>query len=181
MPALRNRSLEVQIDTTKIVGVRAPALRVLAKATKTLKKEPNTCEVSVYNLTPDHRAALTKIARPVVTVTAGYDQERTQLFLGQALHVQHERRGPDIVTTVSTSDGGDKLQKARVHQSFGPGGHRGWPAGVGGLLLLAARLQGQGHRGRNVGGGEFDLAELKDDRPAVAIFGASREAHIFDR
>lgn len=125
MGALNERFLELQIDTIKITGVRAPGLRVVAKATKTLKPEPNTCEVSVYNLAPSKRAALTKIARPVVALTAGYKSDRTQLFLGQAVHVKHEHRGPEVVTTVSTSDGGDKSQKARVHQSFGPGAKPG--------------------------------------------------------
>ncbi len=125
MGTLDRRYLEVQIDTIKITGVRAPGLRVTAKATKTLKPEPNTCEVTVYNLSPQNRAALVKVAKPVVALTAGYENDRTQLFLGQAIHVRNERKGPDILTTISTTDGGDKTQKARVHQSFGPGAKPG--------------------------------------------------------
>src|SRR5688572_14568736 len=119
------RKLTVQVDNILIEGVTTPGLRVTCKATKTLKREPNKCELVIYNLSPAHRASLTKIARPVVQVTAGYEKQTTQIFYGQALHVRHERRGADITTTVSTSDAGDKTQKARVHTSFGAGAKAG--------------------------------------------------------
>jgi hypothetical protein len=114
------RRIKIQIDTIAIEGVVSPGLRVVVKATKTLKKEPNKCDVTVYNLNPAHRAALTKSARPVVVVTAGYEGQLTQIFYGQAIHVRHERRGADILTTVTNNDSGDKSQKGRIHQSFGP-------------------------------------------------------------
>lgn len=120
MGALRERFLELQVDTISIKGVRAPGLRVQAKATKTLKKEPNSCDVTIWNLSPEHRAALTKVKRPVVSLTAGYKDDRTQIFLGQTIHVKHERNGADILTQVSTTDGGQKFQSARITQSFGP-------------------------------------------------------------
>ncbi len=118
---LRERKLTVQIDTILIEGVHSPGLRVTGKATKTLKPEPNKCDLVVYNLSPDHRQSLTKAKRPTVTVAAGYKGQITQIFYGQALHVRHERRGADITTTVSTTDAGDKAQTARVHKSFKEG------------------------------------------------------------
>lgn len=121
MPTLNKRKLKIQIDTILIEGVQSPGIRVTCKATKTLKPEPNKCDVTVYNLNPEHRAGLTKAARPTVTVSAGYEGAMTQIFYGQALHVKHERRGADILTTVSTNDSGDKTQRARVHKSFPPG------------------------------------------------------------
>ena len=122
---LKDRTIDLQVDTIKIKGVSAPGLRVAFKACKTLKPEPNTCEVSIWNLNSDHRAALTKVKHPVVQLSAGYKNDTTQVFYGQAVHVLHERKGPDIITTVSTSDGGPKMQKARVKQSFGPGAKAG--------------------------------------------------------
>jgi hypothetical protein len=121
MAELRKRTIEAQVDTIRIKGVSQPGLRVAFKATRTLKPEPNSCDLTVYNLTADHRAALTKVKRPVVQISAGYEGELTQVFFGQAVHVKHERRGADILTTISTSDGGQKMQMARVHQSFGAG------------------------------------------------------------
>ena len=121
MGLLKNRVIDLQVDTIRIRGVTAPGLRVAFKATKTLKPEPNTCEITIYNLSSDHRAALTKVKHPIVQLSAGYENDLTQVFFGQAVHVLHERKGPDILTTVTTSDGGAKLQTARVKQSFGAG------------------------------------------------------------
>ncbi len=120
MAALDRRYLLLQIDTLKIRGVGSPGLRVSFKAKRDLKPEPNSCDVKIYNLSPDQRANLTKAKAPVVSLTAGYADDNTQIFFGQAVHVRHERAGPDIITTVSTSDGGEKYQKSRIKQSFGP-------------------------------------------------------------
>ncbi len=121
MGTLAERYLELQVDTILIRGATRPGLRVTAKATKSLAREANTCEVTIYNLSPDHRAALTKVKKPVVSLTAGYKDDRTQIFYGQAVHVRHERVDRSLIaTTVSTTDGGDKMQAARVRQSFGP-------------------------------------------------------------
>jgi hypothetical protein len=133
VPELRHRKLRVQIDTVLIEGVASPGLRVTCKASKSLRKEPNRCELTVYNLSPEHRAALTKVKTPAVTVSAGYANESggapllTQIFYGQVIHVKHEQRRSDgdIITTVSNTDSGGSAQKARVHQSFGKGAKSG--------------------------------------------------------
>jgi len=123
---LNKRKLRVQIDTILIEGVHSPGLRVSGKACKTLKREPNKCDLTVYNLSPDHRNALTKTARPTVSVTVGYEGQLTQIFRGQALHVRHEKRGPgDVITTITTSDEGAKMQTAQVQKSFGAGAKPG--------------------------------------------------------
>ncbi len=117
MALLNSRKLELQIDTIKVSG----ALRVAFKATKTLKPDPNVCEVRVWNLSPAQRAELTQKKTPVVSLTAGYKDELTHIFLGEALHVEHERDDQgNVISTVSTTDGGDKAQHARVNLSFGP-------------------------------------------------------------
>lgn len=117
---LLDRFLDLQVDTIRIKGTPPVALRVEFDATKTLKKEPNSCEVKIYNLSPEHRTALSKVKSPVVSLTAGYKDQHTSIFYGQAIHVHHERRGPAIVTVVSTTDGGEKFQTARIQKSFGP-------------------------------------------------------------
>src|SRR5262245_34863016 len=125
MGLLKDRVIDLQVDTIKIKGVTAPSLRVSFKATKTLKPKPNTCEITIYNLNQDHRSGLTKVKHPVVQLSAGYENDLTQVFYRQAVHVLHERKDPDILTTISTSDGGPKLQTARIKQSFGPGAKAG--------------------------------------------------------
>jgi hypothetical protein len=45
-----DRTVEVQVDVIKIVD-----LDMSFRVTKTLKKEPNTCELTIYNLNPEGR------------------------------------------------------------------------------------------------------------------------------
>jgi len=117
MSRLSGRQIYLQIDTIKING-----LRIHFKAEKSLAKDPNKCEVKVWNLTPDQRAQLTKKRTPTVALSAGYAGETTSIFLGEVISVLHEKdkRSSDVITTVNTTDGGDKMQKARVNMSFGP-------------------------------------------------------------
>lgn len=99
--------------------------RITFSSTKTWKQEPNTCDLKVYNLSPTMRAQLSQAKLPTIKLAAGYggDDNLTQIFYGQALHVEHTipDNSGDILTTISTSDGGDQKQKGRIHVSFGPG------------------------------------------------------------
>lgn len=97
--------------------------RITFKATKTWKKTPNTCELEVYNLSEDLRALITRTKTPTVKLAAGYggDDNLSEIFYGQAIYSKNEIKGADIVTTISTTDGGEQKQKARIHVTFGPG------------------------------------------------------------
>lgn len=117
---LFRRYVALEIDTIRV----SPDQRIRFRSTKTYKREPNTCEIKVYNLSPEHRAQLSKVKSPIVKLAAGYgtsDDGLTQLFYGQSIYVKHEVEGADIITTVSTTDGGEQVQKARVNLTFGSG------------------------------------------------------------
>jgi hypothetical protein len=116
---LFKRHVALEVDTIKV----SPDLRIRFRSTKTYKPEPNTAEVKIYNLSPEHRAQLSKIKSPILKLAAGYgagDEGLTQLFYGTAIYVKHEIEGADIITTVSTTDGGEQKQTARVNLTFGP-------------------------------------------------------------
>jgi hypothetical protein len=119
---LFGRRFELSVDAIKV----SPALQVRFRGTKTYRPEPNKCEIKISNLNPEHRAALSASKTPLVRLAAGYgksDDGLTQLFYGNAIFVKHEIIGNsgDIVTTVSTTDGGRNHQKARINVTFGPG------------------------------------------------------------
>lgn len=121
MAKLVKRRIELEVDTILV----NPELRISGKATKTFKPEPNSCEIKIYGLSPEHRAQLTKIKTPLIKLAAGYgtgSDGMTQLFYGHVLFVSHEilPATGDIVTTLSTTDGGDKKQTSRVNVTFGP-------------------------------------------------------------
>jgi hypothetical protein len=117
---LRRRVLSVQVGTIKIDSAR-DGLRVVAKGSRTLKPEPNKCDVSIYNLSPAHRAALTKEGNPTLVLSAGYENATTQIFYGQALSVSHLWKDGDVITTIGTTDGGKAVQHGRVKATFPKG------------------------------------------------------------
>lgn len=127
MSKLFGRKIDLTIGTIKIEGVAFPGLRVVAKVLRSLKTTANSASVTVYGLSPEHRSALTKTQSPTVALTAGYDKQLTRLFVGQAVHVHHEKlvEAGDITTTVSTTDGGGAQQTARVKKTFPPGAKAG--------------------------------------------------------
>lgn len=120
MTQLFRRYVKLSVDTLAV----SPELRIKFKAVKSYKPTCNECTVEIYGLSPEHRSELSRVKSPIIRLAAGYgkgDTGLTQLFYGHAIHVKHEIVGADIITTVSTTDGGEKKQKARVNISFGPG------------------------------------------------------------
>ncbi len=116
MTELFGRSIEASVDTIKLTGHR-----IKFKIVKTLKKEPNQAEVVIWNMNEQQRQQLTSKKQPEIRIAAGYGKDLTQLFVGTGIYVRHEidTKG-NILTTVSTTDGGEKYQTARVNLSFGP-------------------------------------------------------------
>lgn len=96
-------------------------MRIQFKVKKTLKKEPNTSEIRVSNLSPDRRASLQKKGVKVL-LEAGYkDTGLSRIFSGDVRTVDHVRSGADWETVMQLGDGERAWQFARVNESFAPG------------------------------------------------------------
>lgn len=123
MSRLFGRKVSLQIDTIVWEGVTSPGMRIAAKIVRSLRTTANSAQVTVYNMSPEHRNALTKVAAPSVAISAGYPDQITRLFVGQAVHVKHEKlvEDGDITTTVMTTDDGLNQQLKRVKKSFPKG------------------------------------------------------------
>lgn len=102
--------------------------RCVFKVEKTVKPEPNTCEVSIYNLSAEQRAQIEEL-RPKkgvktgvpILIEAGYQETGTsQIFLGDLRTVYSKREPADWVTTLETGDGEKASGTARINVSFGP-------------------------------------------------------------
>lgn len=115
MSDLQDRRYELAVDDLVIKG-----LRIQFKIEKTLKPDPNTAEITIYNLTDAHRDAMTAKKAPLVRLAVGYKDKLTQIFYGTLIHVQHEVDGADIKTVLSTGDGIEEYRKRRIFASFGP-------------------------------------------------------------
>lgn len=115
MAVLYERRVVVIVDTLRVDG-----LRVQFKAEKTLKKEPNTLDLSITNLSAQTRAGMQKKGAKVV-VLAGHADQIGQIFAGDARTIDHVRKGPDWVTRIQCGDGERAYRYALTNKSFKAG------------------------------------------------------------
>lgn len=122
---LWDRRVDVTIDTIEFT-----TLACTFSITKTLKPEPNTCELTVFNLNEEHQAQLEQLqskAKGPATkgipcrIEAGYAEGTSLVWLGDLRRVQTVREGANWVTTLTSGDGEKAWQNARAHISYGPG------------------------------------------------------------
>jgi hypothetical protein len=106
----------LQVDTVVI-----NELDIAFSVTKTLRKEPNTLELTIFNLNPEHRNQLQKAKDPVVQLEAGYAEKSGVIFLGDVRHVSSSYEKPDWVTTLGSGDGEKATQFDRINKSFRAG------------------------------------------------------------
>lgn len=148
-------------------GLRVERLRVGFTVDKTTKREPNTCEIAVYNLSRAHREALetgygkfrvpgTKLKAIPVRLAAGYaGTGMSLLFYGQLREVFSRPESDGSWVTVLRSGDGDRATRARATFGFRPGvsitrivesltGEMGIGLGNAAKQLVEARLTGLG-------------------------------------
>lgn len=114
-------------------GLRVESLRVGFTIEKSVKREPNTCEIAVYNLSRAHRDALetgygklrvpgTKLKAIPVRLAAGYvGSGMSLLFYGQLREVFSRPESDGSWVTVLRSGDGDRATRARATYGFRPG------------------------------------------------------------
>lgn len=140
--------MTVQFD--RVVEVQAGGLTVLGqdvsfKVVKTRKKEPNTCELTIYNLREDRRDQLAEAESAVVKLSAGYRGRETEstaalqavdsllgedasggsgvglIYLGDVRDISSTREGVNWITTLESGDGEKATQFERINKSFPAG------------------------------------------------------------
>jgi uncharacterized protein YwbE len=111
-----------EINGGKTSDKQRPGLRIKFTATKTLKKEPNTAEISVFNLSKETRSKLHGHGVKVF-IEAGYAGKAGlfRVFSGDVRTVDHVRNGPDWETVFKCGDGERAFQYARINESFAEG------------------------------------------------------------
>ncbi len=123
MTRLYKRSAELLVtapsgyftDGSNVVTIRD--LRFTFRVEKTLSSDPNSCELEISNLGESTRAALqTKPLR--VALSAGYDDEVKQVFVGDIRWVESMRDEIGWTTKVQAGDGERAHKHARINRSF---------------------------------------------------------------
>jgi hypothetical protein len=129
-----------------------PILKVEFNVERTLKKEPNTADVVIYNLSKDSRAAVQEKGIET-TIEAGYVGTSSQIFAGQLEFGSSIREGTDWVTTLQTADGSNNFRSQRINVSFKGG------VSAGEVLQAAAEALG------------LDLGNIRDKANRGTIRG----------
>ena len=136
-----DRRVEVRVDALSIKG-----LSMSFRVVKTLKKEPNTCELTIYNLKQDNRDIIAQSDKPVVEIKAGYhgrasvaaavgvaqnvfvesgeasdDADFGTIFIGNVRDADSGFEPPDWLTSLESGDGERATRFSRINKSFASG------------------------------------------------------------
>lgn len=111
----------IEIDGGKTDDANRPGMRISFDITKTSKKEPNTCQIVVTNLSPSRRSSLQQKGVKVL-LEAGYQSTGVfRVFAGDVRFIDHVRNGADWDTTMHLGDGERSWKYARISESFATG------------------------------------------------------------
>lgn len=106
--------------TNSANAVLVRGLRTVFTVSKTSLKEPNKCDIKIYNLSETTRGQLKTKSAPVV-LSAGYSDSSGVIFTGDARTIDSARDGADWVTHIQCGDGERSFRFARFGKSYGPG------------------------------------------------------------
>lgn len=157
MSALLDRAITVTVGTIQIRD-----LAMSFKVKRTLKPEPNTADITIWNLNADHRRQLEQLqiaeipikadkksgAVPLkkggpgiilCQIEAGYTSGTSVLFVGDLRTGYSPHEGPQYKTVLTTGDGETKIRTARISTSLAKGAAN--PAAV---LKAVAKALGVG-------------------------------------
>jgi hypothetical protein len=117
---LYDRRATLRVDTIEISFGDVLGLDLAFMVDKTIKPDPNTAEITIWNLNEEHRQGLADKAKDGITVylEAGYKDATSVIAEGDLRFVNTYRDGPDLVTKVCTGDG-DKAKAGRISKSYG--------------------------------------------------------------
>jgi len=121
---LFKRSARITISTLEIVVDPASPgahLDVAFHVERSLKPEPNTAELQVWNLNPDNRLALEELGKVPVQIDAGYEEQTALIYLGTMRTVFTTRNGPDLVTSIQSGDGEKEYEQSRINVALSAG------------------------------------------------------------
>jgi hypothetical protein len=96
------------------------SLRIKFEIVKTIGRTPNTCLLSIYNLTQDNEARV-KGEFDEVVVNAGYKGSSLLIFAGTIRHTSAYRDGNDRILEIDAADGDFDLRNTIVNTAFRAG------------------------------------------------------------
>lgn len=126
------RSYKIQVKDLDVSN-----LKCVFRVKRSLRSVPNTAELEIYNLNPDHRRQLEQLPpRPdgvtlkqaaaapqsyaMMAIEAGYESGTRLIYLGEVRSAHTVKEGADIITKLSTGDGEKEVRESRINVPIGP-------------------------------------------------------------
>lgn len=156
MARLFQRAYRLTLGTHDVSG-----LHMRFRVEKSLKQEPNTASIEVWNLSRGTRESLEKAKSIPVRLEIGYGSELDMIYLGEVRTATSTTQGTNIISKLEAGDGEKQLQQARISVPMGPK----TPADVA-LRAIAKTL--------GVGLGNVDGYAKKLASSGLALFPAGR-------
>lgn len=113
MTELFKRRHEIVVGTVLLTDVR-----VTFNVVRSLKREANKASISIWNLNEDHRQSVSSQDQIPVSISAGYENRFSRIFLGNLDRATSVLNGPDIVTTLESGDGKSKMRSTNISKSY---------------------------------------------------------------
>jgi len=85
---------------------------------KSTRREPNAAVVRIANLRPSRRRQLEELDEPTIEIVAGYQDDHSLIFSGDARDIYHKKDGATIWTIIESEDAGRAYRRATVQRSF---------------------------------------------------------------
>lgn len=98
---------------------RIEDLRVSFRVVRNVRKEPNTADISIWNLSETTRSSLQDRGLTLL-LEAGYQDDLKSLYLGDISKASHRHEGPDWISSIQSGDG-LTLSASRYLRSFSQG------------------------------------------------------------
>lgn len=110
--------VEAEFDGSDTRGLDVSGFDIDFTIEKTLKPEPNTCDIKVYNLSEVNRKILSG-SKLTVKLEAGYKGATSLLYFGEVRAAWTDRQGPDFITHLESGDGEKEIAKSRINVARG--------------------------------------------------------------
>lgn len=114
MAELYQRAVKVVVGPKLFEG-----FRTMFHVRKSVTKNPNSCELALYNLSEDTRKVL-QSKGVMAVVQAGYVGTVSNIYSGQIRFMETVREGADWITKVQCGDGEHAMRYTKIYDSFGP-------------------------------------------------------------
>ena len=121
MGKLANHFYRLQIGNKLYSSAVENPLHIEFSVRKTLKKDPNTLSLRVFNLAEDTYKAFASGTNPIIQLEAGYEDEHGVIFLGDVRDIWTGRTPPHTITYFESGDGEKPTRFDRINKAFRKG------------------------------------------------------------